>query len=257
MIILFNNRFVSIKDAKVSAVSDTFLRGYGLFETLRTYNKKLFQARPHVDRLFGSAKFIGLKMRYSRTEILAMLKKVVAKARLNDQRLRILVINEGVIVTSEPLTIDTKVYKGVACETVKCYRSVPEIKSISYIGPYLSHEKAVKHGCFEAILTNASGYIFEGAYSNVFWFDGDRLCTRKHSVLPGITAELIMKNPIFKMKFDKITAGELCKKKEVFLTQTSTGIVPVIKVNGCKIGNGKVGEKTKKLMEYFFDKTKI
>lgn len=251
MTIMINGKFVAKKNAKVSVLS-SFGRGYGIFETLRTYgDKKLFQTKEHMDRLFDSAKKIDLKIKYNKTQISKMLEKIVNKTSYKTQIIKIMAIEDYLILISNPLKLDKKIYEGVKCMSTICIRSLPEVKSISYIASYLSHKKAEKKGCFDAILTDKNGEVYEGAYSNLFWFEGNTLCTRKDEVLPGITRETLFKISPFKIKFKKTKLKELKKKKEVFLTTSVKGIVPIIQIDKTKTGNGKPGKNTKLLMKHF------
>lgn len=252
-VILINNKFVSAKNAKISILSDSFARGYGIFETLRTYgNKKLFKAENHIKRLCKGAKKIDLKIHYSKNQILQMLKKVIKKSPHKIQRLKIIAIGEGIIIISIPFKDDKNLYKfGISCKTIICNRAIPEVKSISYLPSFLSHQKAEKQGYYEAILIDKNGEVSEGAYSNIFWFEKNNLCTRKTEILEGITRDTIIKISPFPVKFKKIHLRDLIKKEEIFLTQSTRGIVPIVKIDNKKIGNGQPGEKTKILIEKF------
>lgn len=247
-LILINNKFVKPSHAKISVLSEAFMYGYGVFETLRTFDKKIIKANEHINRLLNSAKKIELKIKYKKSEILKMLLKITEKSPFKNQRIKITAIKEGIIITSKKLTINKSIYKGVSVKTVLLKRSMPEIKSISYLESYFAHQQAVKQGYFEAILTDEKDEIYEGSYSNIFWFRGDTLCTRKDHVLAGITAQTVIKNSPFKVKFKKITLKNLLKSHEIFLTQTTTGIVPITKINNQKIGTGKPGIRTEKLL---------
>jgi len=248
MIYLINNRFVSEKNAKIP-LNSSLLRGYGIFETIRTYgDSKLFRPEDHMDRLFSSAKKIDLKIKYSKKEILKMLRKIIKKSTHKNQRIKIVALPEKLIITSNQQRDNKKIYDGVKCISLICERSLPDVKSISYLPSFLSHETAVKKGYFEAILTDESGEVYEGAYSNIFWFEGDTLCTRKDKILPGITRKAILKISKFKTKFKNINIKELRKADEVFLTTSVRAIVPIIKIDKSKISKGKPGPKTKELM---------
>ena len=145
------------------------MRGHGVFETLRTHgNKKLFRVKDHLSRLFNSAKKIDLKIKYSKKEVLKMLQKVIKKSPHKIQRLKIIAIKEGIIISSVKTRIDPKIYKGVSLMTIQRMRQVPEVKSLSYISSFLSHEEAVKKGYFEALLIDKNKEVYEGAYSNMF-----------------------------------------------------------------------------------------
>ena len=87
-------------------------------------------------------------------------------------------------------------------------RSLPEVKSISYIASYLSHKRAEKKGYFDAILIDKNEEIYEGAYSNLFWFEKDTLCTRKDEILLGITRDTIFRISPFKIN-NQIITGDI------------------------------------------------
>jgi len=253
MTIMINGKLVAKSHAKIPVWS-SFGRGYGIFETLRTYgDKKVFQTKEHINRLFDSAKKIDLKLKYSKKQIQKMLEVVAQKSPHKSQIIKIMAIENYLILISNPLKLDKKIYEGVKCMSEEAIRSLPEVKSISYIASYLSHERAKKKGYFDAILTDKNEEVYEGAYSNLFWFEGQTLCTRKDEVLPGITRDTIFKISPFKIKFKKIKLSQLKKKKEVFLTTSVKGIVPIVQIDKTKIGNGKPGENTKLLMKKFTD----
>ena len=73
--------------------------------------------------------------------------------------------------------------------------------------------------------------VYEGAYSNMFWFEGNSLCTRKEDVLPGITRKVVLELSPYKIKYKKIKLKDLLKKKEIFITQSVKGIVPIVKID--------------------------
>lgn len=253
MIILINNKFVKKAEAKISIFSTAFTYGYGAFETLRTYeNKKVFKAKEHIDRLFKSAKQIELKIKYSKKEILEMLTKTAKKSKNKIQKIKIIVTEEGITIVSDKLKIQKNIYeKGVTCKSIEAHREMPTIKTLSFLSSYINNKKATNEGFYEAILINKTGQVYEGAYSNIFWFEKNILCTRENEILEGITREEILKISPFKIKFKTINIKELMKKEEVFLSQTTKGIVPISRINKTKIGTGKAGEKTQKLIEIF------
>lgn len=166
--IIINNKFVSEEKARLPINSDLLL-GYGVFETLRTYDdKKIFRVKDHLDRLFDSAEKIGLSIEYSKKEIAEMLKKIIEKSLYKNQRVKIVVIPEKVLVISSKINNDNSMYDGVKCMSLFCERSIPEIKSISYLPSFLAHRRAEEKGYFEAILLSKKKGVFEGAYSNIF-----------------------------------------------------------------------------------------
>ncbi len=247
MITLLNNKFV--KNPKVSPTG-SFGRGYGVFETLRTFDKELPLLKKHIDRLFLSAKKIDLKIKYTKVEIKKMVQKIAKKSPHKIQRIKIMATEEDLLIFSVPAKINNKIYQGISLLSTNLERSLPEIKSISYLPSYLAHERAAKKGHFDALLINKQNKITEGAYSNIFWFEKNTLCTPNKNILPGITREIIIKNSSFKIKFKDTTLQQLKKKKEIFITQSVNLIVPVLKIDQTQIAK-EPGEKTKKVMEEF------
>lgn len=75
----------------------------------------------------------------------------------------------------------------------------------------------------------------------MFWFEGEVLCTRENGVLEGITRETVFEINPFVLEFKKIEINQLLQVDEVFLTQTTNGIVPVVEIDGEKIGSGELG----------------
>lgn len=248
MLVLINGKFT--KNPRLP-LTDELLRGYGVFETMRTFQKKALDPDQHLKRLVNSAQAIGLKIKFSKKELEEMLDKIVKKSPYNNQRLKIVALPDHLIIYSKKLKIDPQIYQGVSCMSIVCERSLPEIKSISYLASYLSHEKAAAKGYHDAILTDEKGEVYEGAYSNIFWFEGNTLCTRDDKVLKGITRDHIIKKSPFPIKFKKINIEKLKKCQEIFLTVSTSGIVPITKIDKTKIGNGKTGAKTRKLFSLF------
>ena len=104
MLILINDHWVSRENAKVNLLSDAFMYGFGVFETLRTFgNRKVFRLKEHVDRLFTSAMAIGLAVKYSAPEIISMVNKVVMAADYSIQQVKIVATPEDLIIISSKL----------------------------------------------------------------------------------------------------------------------------------------------------------
>ncbi len=224
----------------------------GVFETLRVYKGgKFFKEREHIRRLQSGADKIGLHIKYSEDEIVDMIYSTARKSEHEEQKLNIEVIAGKFTIKSEKLELDRKIYNGVQCKSIECVRTMPEVKSLPFLQSHTSHSKARASGCFEAILKDRSGEIYEGAYSNVFWFKDGVLYTRESGVLLGITRATILDISPFETKFETININDLYKADEVFLTSSLKEIVPVVKIDEYKIGSGKVGVKTNELMKLF------
>jgi branched-chain amino acid aminotransferase len=247
MLVLINNEFVAEKKASLP-LTQSILWGFGIFETLRTYrNRAFFRIEDHMSRLFDSAEQIGLAIPYGKEEILEMLKKIARRSAHEIQRIKIVAIPECIIITSTEYEESKEIYNGVECLSVICQRSLPQIKSISYLPSIVSHNKAEQEGCFDAILLDNSGEVYEGAFSNIFWFEDDILCTRKDKVLPGIMRKVILEISPFEMEYKTIRIQDLYEMREIFLTSSVKGIVPVVGIDRRQIGDGVPGKNTAQL----------
>jgi len=251
MIVLFNGTVISPHDPIISATSESFTFGFGVFETLRTYNKVIFKSKEHIERLFRSASLIGFPITVSKKDILDDLEQVVNQSSYSNQRIKITLIKEGIIVTSQELITEPDLEKGVSLLPVIQKRAFSSAKTLAYLDSYVSHQRAQKEGYYDALLTDEEQFVYEGAYSNIFWFEEESLYTRKENVLKGITADIVLNISLFKTGFKTIHLSEILKKDEIFLTQTSAGILPVTQIDNHTIGDGKVGQKTKKIMNEF------
>ena len=252
MKILINGQFVEKEHATVSLFSDGLMFGVGVFETLRSYeNKALFQLGPHIDRLLHSAERIGLVVEYDKATIEKMVLKTVDATLDAPQRVKIMAIPDQLIIISIPFTPDESIYGGVKLKSVVQRRSLPEIKSICYLDALLSYQEAHKAGFYDALLIDENGSVYEGSRTNIFWFDGDQLKTRKGDVLPGITRDVVQDIAGEKFRFETMGLDDLKNRSEVFVTNSVIGIAPVIQIDDSVIGAGKVGEKTQKMMDIF------
>ena len=251
MKILINNKFVSEGEAGVSILSPAFMYGLGVFETLRTYNKKVFKAEEHVERLFSGISRLDIAVDYDKNEIVQMLDRIAKEEVSDPRKIKLIAIDKKIIITSEKLEINESVYDGVECLSTICKRSFPEVKTLAYLDSYLSHKKATEAGAYDAILVDDNGEVYEAAYANIFWFDGDNLCTRESGILPGITRDIVLKISPFNVTFQTLTLEELQDKEEVFLTQTTTGIVPITQIDETILNGGEVGQMTRQVIQLF------
>jgi D-alanine transaminase len=124
----------------------------------------------------------------------------------------------------------------------------------------MARQKARTSGAFEALFVR-DGRVMEGAGSNLFAVIGGRIVTppKGPAILPGITRDLVIAqareagDPLIEKG---ITLEELLAAEEVFLTGTTTEILPVVKVDGKKIGDGRPGKTTRRLYRQFVQTTR-
>jgi len=163
--------------------------------------------------------------------------------------------NPTLMIHSENLKIKPEVYKnGVAVVTMKLQRILPEIKTIGLTHMIQAYRAFDLKKVAEAIIIDKKNFVKEGASTNVFVVVGGAIWTPKSGILVGTTRnrviDLAQKNG-FKVAVKDFKADKLCAADEIFLTNRPREIIPVTKLDGKKVGSGKVGKFTQKLMQAY------
>ena len=275
MYVLFNGKIIPKTKAKVSIYDHSFLYGDGVYETLRTGKKNVLFFDEHFDRLKKSTKYVGIKFPWSKKKVKEWIEVLLKRNKLSNARIRItvsrgkcdfnfMISKPRIFITTERIKpIPVEVYeKGVKVVTFPIERPAPMIKSISMVPSILAHREAMNQDAFEAILYDGYGNITEGSMTNVFMVKNGVLTTANDFILEGTVRnhilELLEKNNVVKkIETREIEYEEFFKADEVFITSTLKGVVPVVKVDDKKIGKGKVGEYTQKIMDMYFDSVNL
>lgn len=259
-----NGKIIDIKDAKVSVTDIGLLRGFGVFDGLRTYNGKPFLFDKHFDRFQHSAKMLGLKIPLSKTKIENIIIELTKKNKVSNTSVRIVLTGgeskDGTgfdpsnptlyILLHTLLPISVKMYEnGVSIITINHQREFPEAKTNNYITKLANNSKKLKQNAHE-LLYIYNGYVLEGATCNIFIFKKNKLITPKDNILYGTRRWLALKvaKNNFEIEERKVKTEELFDADEAFITSCNRDILPVTIIDGKKIGRGKVGPNTKKLM---------
>ena len=264
----FNGKIVDMRKASVRPNDLGLLRGYGVFEYLRTYNGKLFLLEEHLARFQNSAKLLNLKIPIGEKELVRVIKRLIAKNKLAETGIK-LVLTGGpthdgityshcsntfyILAEPPPFYPKTLYEKGAKLITCEYHRELPLIKTTNYIA-FLRMQKKRKKEKVVEVLYVKDGLISECSRSNFFIFKGNTLITPTGDVLPGATRGFIIrlaKKAKFKVVERPLRFNELKQASEAFLTSTDREIMPVVKVDKLTIASGQVGENTKQLMQLF------
>ena len=132
----------------------------GLYETIRTRDHRPILLTPHLDRLFNSAKSTNLKPPFHRKKVESMIMQVIESSPDPDQRVRVLLVPDKVIIYTMPLDLDYDIYNGVSVITVQAKRDNPEIKTTDYHSCLNAYQLAQEHECFDAILMDEEQVVF-------------------------------------------------------------------------------------------------
>lgn len=275
--IYFNGRLVDRDEAVVSVFDHGLLYGDGVFEGIRSYDGLVFKLREHLDRLFGSAKTLMLKIPLSKDALVKAVILTLQANRLNDAYIR-LVVTRGpgdlgldprkcpkptLFIIADKIILYPKEYyeKGLVLATVPTIRNHPEalnpqLKTLNYLNNILAKIEATNAGVDEAILLNAQGYVTECTGENIFFVRGKEVFTPPPyvGILKGITRASVMgiaQEIGLSVREDVFTRHDLYTADEVFLTGTAAEIVPVVKIDNRVIGSGRPEKVTLRLMKEF------
>ena len=276
LFIYCNGEYVHKSKATVSLFDHGFLYGDGVFEGIRAYNGRVFKLREHLDRLYDSARAIALEIPMSKEEMGKVILETLRRNKLRDAYIRPLVTRgvgdlgldprkcpkPGVFIITQPWgAMYGDLYEvGLTGVTVSVRRNAadalsPNIKSLNYLNNILAKIEANEKGGDEAIFFDSNGYLSEGSGDNIFIIKNGKVYTPPTiNNLKGITRataiELLeeMKIPI---SVENLGMFDLYTADEIFVTGTAAEAAPLVKVDGRKIGNGKPGLITKKMIEAF------
>jgi branched-chain amino acid aminotransferase len=266
-----NKKIVGQEKAKISVRDIGILRGYGIFDFIRTYNGRPFLFEEHLERLFQNIKALEIIPPFNKKELKKIIKKLLAKNGFKESGIRIILTGGKTIddlgVEYSPhsptffILVDPFVplfeefyQKGVNLVTYPFQREMPEIKTINYFTAIKALNFCKRKKAFD-VLYVSDGFIRESTTSNFFFFRENKLITPQNKILKGTTRNLVIKlaKNLFKVEERDCFLKELKYAQEAFLTSTTKEILPVVKVDGQLIGNGRVGQRTKLLMKLFHD----
>lgn len=288
-----NEEFVTIRinvdgklgtdsDRLISPLDQGFLFGASVYETVRTYDGVPFLLGRHLERLRDSAKALSIDVDISDEALAGRVRDTVAAAGNPESSIRIVVtagvgaIDYRVGSTSKPTVVvivrplptypDSLYREGATASFVSVMRAIPgglnpRIKSSNLVSSLMALREAQAKGAYEALMLNANGDVCEGSMSNVFFVKDGVVVTPPLSagILEGITREIVVtiaREGGFELQERTFPPSELLEADEVFITASSRQIVPIIRVDDRKIGEGRPGPITQELMSRYKEKVR-
>ena len=266
MAVFLNDRFVENTEALLHVSDLSIQRGYGVFDFSRTVNGVPLFLNDHLQRFYNSAAYMHLPLKYSMQELSSIVQELIQRSSIPEAGIRMGLTGgyspdsyhpaeANLILTCNPVKITTEeeFKTGYSIITHRYQRELPHVKSINYmmavwLQPLLK-EKQVND-----LLYYNNESITEFPRANVFIVTPDsKLITPEKNILHGITRKNVLSLAAEMMTVEKrdITIDELISATEVFLTATTKRILPILKINGRPVGNGKVGKITTTLYNKF------
>ena len=260
-----NGDFVDANNASISARDLAILRGFGVFDFLRTYGGLPFQLGAHLRRLQRSAELIELACPWDLEELGEIVMETLRRNHYDESGIRLVVTGGDspngfmpagdsrlLVMASALQNLPAAVYqRGAAVATVEQNRHLPEAKTINYIPGIMAQRKAQRQvpGAIDALYC-ADGLVVEGTRSNIFIYKDGRWITPDKGLLPGITRAEVIKllRRSGQLELRALPLGEFYSADEIVLTSSTKEIVPIVQVDDVRIGAGVPGDNSQRLM---------
>ena len=275
-----NGRLTDDRQATISVFDHGFLYGEGVYETLRTYNRRPFLLDRHLGRLRASAAAIGLAVPLDDAAFGARIDTTMAAVDAGEppERYVRLILTRGVgdlsydpdscpepslVVMVRPhREVDPAVQaRGVKVLVSSIVRNHPEalsprIKSNNLLNNALAMQEALRAGADEALMCNYRGEVAECAQSNVFVVRGGEALTPPLAtgLLEGVTRNFLFEigpDAGIPVRERTLRLAEIQTADEIFITSTTREVLPVTTLDGRPVGAGTPGPITRALADAF------
>jgi branched-chain amino acid aminotransferase len=281
-LVWLNGCLSPIEDATTSVADHAHLYGDGLFEGIRIYGRRIFKLDEHLERLYHGCRYLGYAMTLSKAQLRDIVLDVCRKADISDGYIR-LNVTRGSGLGLDPRAVKTDPNVMVMVSTLalyppEAYETGLEVVTTSFrvfppdaldprlkcIGRYaaniLAKAEANKAGAGEGLMLNTHGNVAECTGDNIFLVKDGKLRTPHPSsgILKGITRDTVLQlaqDKGIETSEDTVTRFDIFSADECFLTGTAAEVIPMVRLDGQPIGDGKPGPMTKALMADFREHT--
>lgn len=254
--------YVPLREARISPLDRGFLFGDSVYEVLPVFGGRMFLFRQHFDRLARSLTQIRLASPHTHAQWIEILQELIRRNGGVDMYLYVQVtrgkefgrnhafpqqVTPTVFAMASPLPALTDELRanGLAAITVEDFRwGRCDIKATSLLANVLLKQQAVDAGAQEAILVR-EGEVLEGSSTSVFVIIDGGLVTPPNSqrILPGTTRDTVLElaKPIMPVEVRHIPVEDLFRADEVWLSAATRDVMPVTRIDGRPIGDGRPG----------------
>ena len=272
-----NGEFFHRSEAKVSVMDSGYLLGDGVWEGIRLHRGHLVHLDEHLDRLYAGAKAIAMDIGLTREGLVNALRDTLERNGMESNVHIRLIVSRGIkktpyqsprVTIGKPTVVIIPEYKkaseevkerGITLATVKTRRdhSVqdPKINSLSKHNCIAACIEADRLGVDEGLMLDPHGFVSTCNSTNFFivrdeevWTSTGEYCL--NGVTRGAVIRLCREYDVSVLEKNFIPK-DVHSADEVFVSGTFAGVIPVISVDGNKIGSGTRGPATKNLQDWY------
>lgn len=272
-IVYLNGHYLPAEEAKVSVFDRGFLFGDGIYEVLPVIRGRLVDRQYCLERLNNSLQAIALAWPCERQEFLAILEALVSRNQLQEGYVYTQItrgwrcdrsfnfpaddsLTMMAFCSAKNILQDPQAGSGVAVVTVEEWRwKRRDIKSVNLLAQCLGKQEAVTRGAFEGWMVE-DGVVTEGTSSSAFIVKNQCLITRPLStaILPGIRRRVVLEfaeSEGIAVQQRNFSVAEALAADEAFLSSATTLVLPVTRIDGKAVGNGRPGPLSLALRERY------
>jgi D-alanine transaminase len=274
-IVFLNGSFLPLEDAKIPIMDRGFLFADGVYEGYGVLDGRLIDNEGHLHRLERSLAEIRIPNPHTREQWTELMNELIRRNGM-EEGFVYLQVTRGVAERdfffpddTQPTVAMFTQAKAIAsapiAETGMAVISVPDlrwkrrdIKSLSLLAQVLAKQAAREAGAHEAWLVE-DGYVTEGGSSSAFIITKNNSIVVRplsHAILPGITRQSVLRfvqETGLAMEERLFTLEEAYDAAEAFLTSASNFVVPIVSIDGHRVGDGKPGPRTRRLRELYIE----
>ncbi len=269
-----NGDYVPEEQGKISIFDRGFLFADGVYEVTAVVGRKLVDYDLHTERLERSLSEIKMGWPCEKHEMLSVHHELVKRNALDEGWVYMQVTRGAAdrdfkfpkdakpslvaFTQAKKLVDNPDAVKGVAVVTVPDIRwARRDIKSVMLLGPVLGKQAAYEAGAFEAWMIE-DGKVTEGTSSNAYIVKDRKVITRglSNQILAGCT-----RRSLFRLAQEKgieieertFTPEEAYDADEAFLTSASNFVLPIVEIDGKRVGGGQPGPVARELRRIFLE----
>ncbi len=277
-----NGRYLPHAQAGVHIEDRALQLGDGIYEVTNVVAGLPIDEEPHLDRMERSLRELGMDMPMGRAALKLVMREMIARNRIANGLLYLQVTRGAVkrdhvppkhpprptlILTmraQDMTALANRMEKGIAVSTQPDIRwGRCDIKTVQLLPNLLAKQAAKQSGAFEAWLVDDDGYVTEGGSTNAWIVDGEGdVITRdlSHAILPGVTRRIMldaMRDAQVKVVERKFTVAEALAAREAFISSATGAAIPVVTIDGTRIGDGQPGPVTRRIRDVYAEKAGI
>jgi branched-chain amino acid aminotransferase len=281
-LVMIDGEIVPSERATISVLDRGFLYGDSVFETIRTYGGRPFALGEHIARLEKSAERVFIQLPVPASTIEAEVERAVAAANNPESYMRVMVTRGSgplgldfdrvenpvrVVIVGPLVPPPPQAYAdGIGVVSYRTRRAAEDTEAVgAKVGNYLVAVLAVREarqaGAAEALVVDGDGNVVEGASSNVFAVFGSTLVTppEEAGILAGITRAHLLevaRELGLDVRLEPLPLERLGRADEVFISSSIRELLPVVRIDGTAVADGRPGPMTRRLHAAFLEKVR-